>query len=108
MMRTALFLMLPLGGLAIALAYGRSFAARVVGVGLAFLAAAAGLGTLFVAHRLVRLTDLHGQAPTDEWLRGVNAMQKGMSRPVLVTFVVVVVLAVIALKPHGAAPRGKD
>jgi hypothetical protein len=106
MMKIAL-LLLPLGGLAVALTYGRSLAARVVGVSLALLPGAFSVFMLFVSRRLAEL-DLHGQPPSDEWLRGAYAMERVIITPVPVVFIVIVALAVILLRRHRDAPRLND
>jgi hypothetical protein len=104
--RTAIVLLLPLIGLAIAMIFRRSYAARVGGVALALIAGALSVAMLVTAHRLAE-THLEGQPPSVEWQRGIDTMRMTVNRPVPVLLVSFVVLAVIALM-SGASVRGGD
>ena len=106
-MKIVLFMLLPLVGLAVAIVYRRSFAARIVGVSLAFLAGVLSIGMLFVAHRLAE-THLDGRPPSEEWQQGVHVMRVTVLRPLPVLFTVVTVLAVIALMPDRAALESNE
>jgi hypothetical protein len=103
--RTAIVLLLPVAGLAIAIVFRRSYAARVGGVALALIAGTFSVAILVSAHRLAE-THLEGRTPSVEWPRGIDTMRMTVNRPVPVLLVSFLVLAVIALMPGASHDRG--
>ena len=94
-------ILLPLVGLVVAL-YRRSFAARVIGVGLAVVPAVFSILMLVVAHRLAGELDFPGQPPSQEWPRGVDTMRSVTNKSILMLATAVLGLTVISLLPYPA------
>jgi hypothetical protein len=102
-----LLMLVPLGGLVVALARRRSFGARVTCVILALLVGAYSILNLIAAHRLAEL-HMDGKPPSAEWRGGVERMRWIVLKPVPLLLATFTALAVMALMPHRVALDSKD
>lgn len=94
--------LLPLVGLVIAVSR-QSFAARVLGVSLAALPAGFGILMIMTAHRLATEAGLvAGGPPSQEFQRGVEAMERVTDRAMLVLLTGFLSLTLIGLKTDPA------
>lgn len=107
MLIIAISVLLPISGLALALARPQSRSARLACVGVAALTGAFYAFGLIVAHRVAEL-DLRGVPPSADWQSGVSRMQEINRRSVAVLVAAGAALVVIGLVPFPVERTGQD